>query len=263
MITLGRFDISYATNTLARYGMAPRLGHFSAIQRVFGYLKSHPKFQILVDPKPHVSQTLPTMKHDWTEFYPDATEEIPSDAPTPLGRPATTVCYVDADHAHDVVTRRSVSGILLFVNNMPIKWYSKRQATVETSTYGSELVASRIAVELILELRYKLRMLGVPVDGPTLLLGDNMSVVLNTTIPSSQLKKKHNAIAYHRVREAIAGDIVRYAHVPSTANSADCLTKPLPAEQFHRVVHPILSREPPFNTESRNPTTEMNTATTT
>ena len=227
--------------------MAPREGHFTAIQRVFGYLKSHPKFQILIDPQPHPSQTLPTTKHDWTEFYPDATEEIPSDAPTPLGQQASTTCYVDADHAHDVVTRRSVSGILLFVNNMPIKWYSKRQATVETSTYGSELVASRIAVELILELRYKLRMLGIPIEGPTLLLGDNMSVVLNTTIPSSQLKKKHNAIAYHRVREAIAGDIVRYVHVPSTANSADCLTKPLPADQFHRLLRPLLARDPPFN----------------
>ncbi len=70
VITLGRFDIRYATNTLARYGMAPREGHFTAIQRVFGYLKSHPKFQILIDPQPHPSQMLPTAKHDWTEFIP-------------------------------------------------------------------------------------------------------------------------------------------------------------------------------------------------
>ena len=103
-------------------------------------------------------------------------------------------------------------------------------------------------------------MLGVPIDGPTLLLGDNMSVVLNTTIPSSQLKKKHNAIAYHRVREAIAGDIVRYVHVPSNANSADCLTKPLPADQFHRLLRPILAREPPFNV--RPPDTMIDPGTT-
>jgi hypothetical protein len=250
MITLGRFDISYATNTLARYSMAPRTGHFQAIIRVFGYLKSQPKFQILVDPKPHERQNTTTTRHEWTEFYPDATEEIPHDAPRPLGAVASTVCYVDADHAHDVVTRRSVSGVLLFVNSIPIKWYSKRQATVET-TYGSELVASPISVELILELRYKLRMLGIPMDGPTLLLGDNMSVVLNTTIPSSQLKKKHNAIAYHRVREAIAGDIIRYAHIPSTENAADCLTKPLPTDQFCRVVHPILNRRPPVSRPRR------------
>jgi hypothetical protein len=75
---------------------------------------------------------------------------------------------------------------------------------VETSTYGSELVDSRISTELILEVRYMLRSLGVALDGPTLMLGENMSVVLNTTVPSSVLKKKHNAIAYDRVREAIA-----------------------------------------------------------
>jgi hypothetical protein len=63
--------------------------------------------------------------------------------------------------------------------------------TVEKSTYGSELVASRIATELILEIRYMLRSLGVIFYGSTLMLGDNMSVVLNTIVPSSVLKKKH------------------------------------------------------------------------
>jgi hypothetical protein len=87
-------------------------------------------------------------------------------------------------------------------------------------------------IELIIELRYKLRMLGVPVTEPTLMLCDNMSVILNTTIPSSQLMKKHNAIAYYRVCEAIAGKIVKFVHIKSTENIADVLTKPLPNEQF-------------------------------
>jgi hypothetical protein len=69
--------------------------------------------------------------------------------------------------------------------------------TVETSTYGSEMVASRIATEQIVELRFMLRSLGVDLEGPVLMLGDNMSVVLNTSIPSSVLKKKHNAIAIY------------------------------------------------------------------
>jgi hypothetical protein len=86
---------------------------------------------------------------------------------------------------------------------------------VEISTYSSELVASRIATELILEVRYMLRSLGVALDGPALMLGDSMSVVLNTTVPSSVLKKKHNAIAYHRVREAIAERIMRFAYIKS------------------------------------------------
>ena len=63
---------------------------------------------------------------------------------------------MDTDHAHDQVTQRLVAGILLFVNNTPIQWISKRQKTVETSTYGSELVAARVATELIMEVRYQL-----------------------------------------------------------------------------------------------------------
>jgi hypothetical protein len=69
--------------------------------------------------------------------------------------------YVDVDHAHDlahdIVIRRSITGILVTLNNTPIRRVSKRQKTVETSTYGSELVASRVATELILEIRYMLR----------------------------------------------------------------------------------------------------------
>jgi hypothetical protein len=93
--------------------------------------------------------------------------------------------YVDADHAHNLVTRRSITGILVVLNNTPIRWIYKYQKTVETSTYGSELVASRIATELILEIRYMLRSLEAALNGSALMLGDNMSVVLNTTVPSS------------------------------------------------------------------------------
>jgi hypothetical protein len=108
--------------------------------------------------------------------------------------------YVDADHAHDKITRRSITGILMMLNNTPVTWVSKRQKTLETSTYGSELVASKIATELILEVRFMLRSLGVDLDGPTLIMGDKMTVVLNTSVPSSVVKKKHNAIALcHRL----------------------------------------------------------------
>jgi hypothetical protein len=125
-----------------------------------------------------------------------------------------------------------------------MRWYSKRQKTVETSTYGSELVAARIATDTIIELRYILRMVGVPIDGPALLLGDNSSVVLNTSVPSSVLKKKHHACAYHRVREAIAGGIIRFVHIPGTTNYADVLSKPLSNEVFYNLVKPLLFRVP-------------------
>jgi hypothetical protein len=109
------------------------------------------------------------------EFYPDAGEEIPKDLLPEKGPRVRMTVYVDADHVHDLVTRRSITGILDMLNNTPIRWISKRQKTVETSTYGSESVVSRFATELILEIRYILRSLGVALDGPALMLGDNVS----------------------------------------------------------------------------------------
>ena len=96
---------------------------------------------------------------------------------------------MDAYHAGDVVSRRSHAGILLYVNRAPVIWYSKRQNTVETSTFGSEFIALKIATEMIEGLRYKLRMFGVPIDGPANVFGDNQSVINNATIPESPLRK--------------------------------------------------------------------------
>ena len=106
------------------------------------------------------------------------------------------------------------------------------------------MVAARIATDMAAELIYTLQMIGVPVDGSALLLGDNKSVVINTTIPSSALKKKHNAIAYHRVREAVAARLIRFCHIDTSQNIADVLTKPLSGPQFHHLVKPLLFRNP-------------------
>jgi hypothetical protein len=181
--------------------------------------------------------------HSWTEFYPDAEEDLPDKMPKPLGNMATLTCYVDADHARDKLTRRSVTGIVLLVNNTPLTWMSKRQKTVETSTYGSELVAARIATDLIIEWRYKLRMLGIILEDTSLLVGDNMSVVVNTTLPSSSLKKKHQACNYHRVREAIAGRILNFGHIDTADNVADICTKPLAGPQYTKLCGEYLFRK--------------------
>jgi hypothetical protein len=168
------------------------------------------------------------VKCDWHDFYRGAKEPIPGDAPEPLGNVVSTHCFVDADHAGNLITRRSQTGILLFINRAPIIWYSKRQNTVETSTFGSEFVALRIAVELIESLRYKLRMFGIPIDGPTNVYCDNEAVTKNTIYPESTLKKKHNSIAYHRAREAVAAGTIRVTKEDGKTNLADVLTKLLP-----------------------------------
>jgi hypothetical protein len=233
IIVLGRFDIAYATSAMSRFNMLPREGHLKAVKRILSYLKTFPKGRVIIDTSYHDHSVYPVEDHsNWMEFYPDASGEIPKDPPPEKGPRVRMTVYVDAYHAHDLVTRRLIIGILVILNKTPIRWVSKCQKTVETSTYGSELVASRVATELILEIRYMLRSLGVALDGPALMLGDNMSVVLNTTVPSSVLKKNHNAIAYHRVREAIAARIMRFAYIKSEENVSDVLMKPLSNEEF-------------------------------
>ena len=73
--------------------------------------------------------------------YPDIVEDLPPNAPAPRGKPLSMHVFVDSNHAGDKVTRRSQTSILLYLNSVPIIWYSKRQATVESSTFGSEFVA--------------------------------------------------------------------------------------------------------------------------
>jgi hypothetical protein len=119
----------------------------------------------------------------------------------------------------------SQTGILIFCNRAPVIWHSKKQNTVEASTFGSEFQAMKNAVELIESLRYKLRMFGVPIDGPTNVFFDNDAVCSNTKLPESTLKKKHHSIAYHRCREAVATSTIRVAKEDTKSNLADLFTK--------------------------------------
>ena len=110
-------------------------------------------------------------------------------------------CYVDANHAGNTVTRMSHTRFVIFLNSAPILWWSKRQNKVETSAFGSEYVALRIATEQIISLRYKFKMMGIQVEDPADVFCDNEAVAKNSSTPESVLTKKHNAIYFHKVRE--------------------------------------------------------------
>jgi hypothetical protein len=241
-VELGRIDIAYATASLSRFAANPRKGHLDAIHRVFGYLKKHLKSKLVLDARPRDWSKTKWIDHDWSHFYPNATEILPPNAPEVCGLPVQLNVFVDAAHATDLVTRRSVTGILIFANGAPIKWYSKRQLTIESSTFGSEFVALRVATEMIETFRYKLRMMGLPVDGPANTFCDNLSVVRNSSDPSSTLTKRHNSIAYHKVRESVAAGIQRISHIAGTANLADLLTKALNGPTLAKLIKFVLFR---------------------
>ena len=145
--------------------------------------------------------------------------------PEPRGHPISTSAFADADLAGHKITRRSQTGVLIFCNKAHIHWYSKRQPTVESSTFDAEFRAMKTTVELTEALRYKLRMFGVPIDGPTSVFCDNEAVYKNTVLPESTLNKKHHSIAYHRCREAVAAQTIQVAKEGTLNNLSDLFTK--------------------------------------
>jgi hypothetical protein len=235
-VEIGRVDILLEVSLLSTYLAMPREGHLEQALHIFGYLKTHYKRKLAFDPEhPNISEDR-FRKCDWSEFYRDAEEAIPDNMPAPRGKSVTTHCFVDANHAGDKSTRRSQSGILLFANKAPIIWYSKRQNSVEASTFGSEFTAMKNAIELIESLRYKLRMFGIPVEGSTNVFCDNEAVCKNTTKPESVLSKKHHSISYHRGREAVAAGTIRVSKEGTLTNLSDLFTKTLPATKREQLL---------------------------
>ena len=164
---------------------------------------------------------------DFLELYRDAKEDIPHQIPRPRGRTVCITAFVDASHAANRVTRRSHAGFIIFVNQAPIIWFSKRQDTVETSTFSSEFLAMKTCTEHIISLRYKLRMFGIPIDGAARVLCDNQACVNNSSKIESVLNKKHCSLAYHFTGHSVAAGIIRVGKVDGVENLADPLTKTL------------------------------------
>ena len=148
--------------------------------------------------------------------------------------------YKDANLYQDLAMGKSVTGALHFINQTPVIWFSKKQETVETATYGSEFMAARTAIQQIMALRLNLRYLGVPIHGATHLFGDNKSVVTSGSIPHSRLTKRHHGLSYHFTREAIASDMISFHHLPGHLNPADILSKHWGYSQVWTFLQPLL-----------------------
>ena len=136
----------------------------------------------------------------YTDDDSELVEELPPNMTEPRGLIMTMRVYVDSDHAEDTVTRRSQTGFIILLNSAPIYWSSKKQNSCEKSSFGSEFCAIKQATGYVRGSRYKLRMMGIPVDEPSFVFDDNQSVLANTTMPESTLKKRTKSIAYHFVR---------------------------------------------------------------
>jgi hypothetical protein len=228
---------------MSAFRAAPRKGHLERVKRIVGYLFKKRLAAIRIRTGAPDFSALPGKTHSWeTSIYSGAKELTPDDAPVPLGKPVRCTSYVDANLFHDLASGRSVTGVLHFFNQTPIDWYSKKQSTVETATYGSEFVAAKTASEQIIANRLALRYMGIPIIGSTILFGDNHSVVDSATVPHSKLNKRHMALSYHKVREVIASKAMRFEWISSTENPADILSKHWGYQQVSAQLQALLFR---------------------
>ena len=114
---------------------------------------------------------LPDKDFDWKySVYGNVQEILPDDMPEPLGKAVVTTTTMDANLNHCLATGKCLSGCLHFVSKISVDWYSKKQATVETATYGSEFVAAKTATEHIMDIRQTLRYPGAPIGYKSFLI---------------------------------------------------------------------------------------------
>jgi hypothetical protein len=227
-VELGRVDICLEVSMLSSCLSMPREGHFEQLLHIFAHLKTYHNAELVYDPTEPEIDPAQFERKDWTssEFgCVDGQEVIPGNMPEPRGRGFVIRAKVDADHASDTVSRRSRTGILVWVNGALVHWWSKKQNSVESSSFGSEFIAMKQCCEYLRGLRYKLRVMGIPVLGPAYIYGDNQSVLANTSNPNSTLKKKSQSIAYHFVQEGVARDEWSTTYLSTHENEADLLTK--------------------------------------
>ena len=150
---------------------------------------------------------------------------------------------MDASHIGNKLTYQLHTGILIIVNNTSIDWFSMKQNTVKTSSFGAELIAARIAMEKVKAMRTKLRWFGIPIDRPTYMFCDNESVVKSTSRAESTLSKKHQLISWHSIWKAISAGWLKILKEPGVLNLADLFTKQLPISSQNGILNAIYSND--------------------
>ena len=197
--------------TMSMFRQQPRIGHLERLKKIIGYIANNPHGSLRFRLHKPDYFNLPHREYDWQRtVYAGAKEEIPHYIPEPKQKHVTTSTYVDAKLHHDQVTGRAVTACLHLVNATTSHWHTKRQATVETATFGSEFVATRIATDQIIDLRFTLMYHGVPIRCKNYMFGDNKSVVDSASILTSTLSKKSTLASYHKVKEGIAARYLQF-----------------------------------------------------
>jgi hypothetical protein len=226
---VARPDIGFAVTLLARFSDHPAKIHFDALRRLARYLRMTKDWGLFYwRPKPISSLPAGT----FTILKPDASlPEFPQPA-----TPTTLAGYVDAAHATDLTTRRSITGLAFMLCGGPIAYKSKVQPTVSTSSTEAEFIAAVQAAKIAKYLRSILQELGYGQPGPTVLYEDNQAAILMINASRPTPRSRHIDIQHFAIQEwKTNGDII-LCHIPGVINPADALTKSLgPTLHFRHV----------------------------
>jgi hypothetical protein len=226
---VARPDIGFAVTLLARFSAHPAKVHYDSLRRLARYLRMTKHWGLFYwRPKPILS--LPT----GTFVTLIADPSLP-DFPQPQGS-TTLAGYVDAAHATDLSTRRSITGLSFMLCGGPIAYKSKVQSTVSTSSTEAEFIAAVQAAKIAKYLRSILTELGYTQPGPTVLYEDNQAAILMINASRPTPRSRHIDIQHFAIQEWKANGDIILCHIPGIINPADALTKALgPTLHFRHV----------------------------
>jgi len=203
LATHSRPDIAQAVSVVSQYATNFREIHCNAVKRILKYLRGTTDFALCYSSVPTGNQVL--------------------------------VAYTDADYAGDLNDRKSRSGSLLFLNNGPVLWLSRKQPCTASSTTESEYIAASLTSKEIVWARRLLHDLGFPQSKPTSLFSDNQSAIRLVQNPEFHKRTKHIDVVYHLIREIQNRGEITIFYVPTRLQLADILTKALTPDVFHKL----------------------------
>jgi hypothetical protein len=198
-----RPDITYAVGAVSRYMANPKQSHWTAVKRIFRYLRG-------------------------TSSYGITFRGSDRHGPRIFG-------YSDSDWGGDKDTCRSTTGYVFKLAGAPISWRSKAQPTVAVSSTEAEYMAACDSAREALWLRQVMADLGFPQSNASIIFEDNQSCIKFTENPVNHTRMKHINIKYHFIKEAVASSALKLKYIPSAQNVADILTKPVSTQTFDRL----------------------------
>lgn len=198
--TISRPDITYAVVFLSRFLDKPTEQLWQAAKRILRYLKYTQDLALIYE------RTSPTDEDK-------------------------LLAYADADWGGDHLDRKSVSGCIVYFNNNPVSWSSKKQNVVAQSSYESEYIASAWTTSELIYLKGIHKDLSVKNVQTTLMI-DNQSALQSVQRYENSRRSKHIDIKAHFIKDIVAKGLIELKYVPSSENVADMFTKPLPKDKF-------------------------------